>query len=62
MLILYIVSAIISILAVLVLIFFCAFYKQDGMTSVLLLVQGLKTAMPSLDFATCNLLLHVYDI
>lgn len=42
--------------------FFCAFYKQDGMTSVLLLVQGLKTAMPSLDFATCNLLLHVYDI
>lgn len=22
----------------------------------------LKTAMPSLDFATCNLLLHVYDI
>lgn len=62
MLILYIVSAIISILSVLVLIFFCAFYKQDGMTSVLLLVQGSKTAMPSLDFATCNLLLHVYDI
>lgn len=62
MLILYIVSAIISMLAVLVLIFLCAFYKQDGMTSVLLLVQGLKTTMPSLDFATCNLLLHVYDI
>lgn len=58
----YIVSAIISILAVLVLNFFWCVLQTRWNDFRALASSRLKTAMPSLDFATCNLLLHVYDI